>query len=126
MAAADAIDMASALSGDLITIPYDVTDSLYCCRCAMEFLFLWTAIALVLLIPTVLLAFVGLLFLTSLTKYNRPIVPRGEHGKSTEMSVVEGRDQFQCWVGSRPNGFQHMYNSSPANESIKRVACLKG
>ncbi len=66
----------------------------------MEPLSLWTAIALTVLVPTVLLAFVGLLFLTSLTRYNRPIVPQKGYSKDKEMSLVEGRGPFRMFQDS--------------------------
>ena len=59
----------------------------------MEPLSLWTAIALVVSIPTVLLACVGLSHIVSFTRYNLPIVPQGAHGKNKDSRIVEGRCQ---------------------------------
>ena len=54
-------------------------------------LFSWTAIAVIVLPPTILLACIGLAFLASLVKYNLPVLPHGAHREHQENKVVEGR-----------------------------------
>ena len=62
----------------------------------MGSLFSWTALALITLPPTILLACVGLAFLVSLVKYNLPVLPHKAHGEHQDSKVVEGRHQLAC------------------------------
>lgn len=66
----------------------------------MELLSFWTAIALVVSIPIVLLAFVGLSHILSFTRYNLPIVPKGARGKDEDSRIVESRNQVSCQSAS--------------------------
>ena len=62
----------------------------------MEPLSFWTAIALVVSVPTVLLACVGLSHILSFTRYNLPVLPKGARGKDEDSRIVEGRNQVSC------------------------------
>ena len=80
----------------------------------MGSLFSWTALALITLPPTILLACVGLAFLVSLVKYNLPVLPHKAHGEHQDSKVVEGRHQLPCHdvqVVSKPGIILYKFSS---------------